>query len=86
MEDVVKVNCGNGLGGAGKCNGCAIVVGVGSVLGTSVVAGVGRSGILSESFDLHCRCEKIFDVSGEGGFDAVVDGFLDGGFALLLYC
>jgi hypothetical protein len=85
VEDVVRANCGDGLGGAGKCNGCAIVVGVGSALGASVVAGVGRSGVLGETFDLHCRCEKIFDVSGEGGFNAVVDGFLDGGFASLLY-
>ncbi len=87
MEDVViGANCGNGLGGAGKCNGCAIVIGVGSALGASVVAGVGRSGVLGERFDLHCRHEKVFDVSREGGFDAVVDGLLDGGFALLLYC
>jgi hypothetical protein len=86
MEDVVGANRCNGLGGAGKCNGCAIVVRVGSTLGTSVVAGVGRSGVLGERFDLQCRREKIFNVSGEGGFDAVVDGILDGGFASLLYC
>jgi hypothetical protein len=85
VEDVVGANCCNGLGGAGKCNGCAIVVGVGSTLGASVVAGVGRSGVLGEMFNLHCRCEKIFDVSGEDGFDLVMDGGLDGGFALLLY-
>ncbi len=70
------------MGGAGKCDGCAIVVGVGSVLGASIVAGVGRSGVLGETFDLYCRPEKIFDVYGEGGFGAVVDGVLDGGFAL----
>jgi hypothetical protein len=86
VEDVVGANCGNGLGGAGKCNGCAIVVGVNSVLGASVVAGVGRSGVLGETFDLHCRCEKIFNVSGEGSFNVVVDGLLDGGFTSLLYC
>ncbi len=85
VEDVVGANRCNGLGGAGKCDGCAIVFGVGSALGESVVDGVGRSGVLGERFDLHCRREKIFDVSGEGSFDAVVDGVLDGGFALLLY-
>ncbi len=61
LKDVVRANCGNELGGAGKCNGCAIVVGVGSMLGASVVAGVGRSGVLGETFDLHCRCRKIFE-------------------------
>ncbi len=79
LEDVVRANCGDGLGGAGKYDGCAIVIGVGSVLGVSVVAGEGRSGVLGEAFDLHCRREKLFNVSGEGGFDAVVGGFLDGG-------
>jgi hypothetical protein len=58
VEDVSRANCGNGLGGAGKCDGCAIVVGVGSASGASVVAGVGRSGVLGETFDLHCRCER----------------------------
>ncbi len=86
MEDVVGANHCNGLGRAGKCNGCAIVVGVGSALGASVVTRVGRSGVLGETFNLHCRHEKIFDVAGEGGFDPVVDGGLNGGFALLLYC
>jgi hypothetical protein len=85
VEDVVRANHCNGLGEACKCNDCAIVVGVGSALGTFVVACVGRSGVLGEMFDLHCRHEKIFDVSGEGGIDAVVDGALDGGFASLLY-
>ncbi len=70
----------------GKCNSCAIVVSVGSALGASVVVGVGRSGVLGETFDLHCRHGKRFDVSGEGGFNAVMDGVLDGGFALLMYC
>ncbi len=77
VEDVVGANRCNGLGGAGKCDVSAIVVGVGSALGTSVVAGVGRSGVLGETFNLHCRCKKIFDVSGEGGFNPVVDGGLD---------
>ncbi len=85
VEDVVGANCCDELGGAGKCNGCAIVVCVRSALGASVVAGISRSGVLGETFDLHCRHEKIFDVSREGGFDAVVDGGLDGGFVLLLY-
>jgi hypothetical protein len=75
VEDVVGANCGNGLGGAGKCNGCALVLGVGSALGASVVAGVGRSRVLGETFVLNWRCEKKLDVSGEGGFDAVMDGF-----------
>jgi hypothetical protein len=86
VEDVVGDNRCNGLGGAGKCDGCAIVVGVGSALGASVVAGVGRSGVLGETFNLHCRPEKIFDVAGEGDFDPVMDGGLNGGFASLLYC
>ncbi len=86
MEDVVRANHCNGLGGAGKCNGCAIVVRVSSTLGASVVTGVRRSGVLGEMFNLHCRCEKIFDVAGEGGFDLVVDDGLNQGFALLLYC
>ncbi len=51
MEDVVRANCCNGLGGAGKWDGCAIVVGVGSTLGASLVAGVGRSGVLGEMFN-----------------------------------
>jgi hypothetical protein len=85
VENVVGANCCNGLGGAGKCDGCAIVVGVSSTLGTSVVAGVGRSGVLGEMFNLHCKREKIFNVAGEGGLNPVVDGGLDGGFALLLY-
>ncbi len=72
VEDIVGANRCNGLGGAGKCNSCAIVVGVGSMLGGSVVAGVGRSGVLSETLNLHCRHENIFNVSGEGGFDPVV--------------
>jgi hypothetical protein len=67
VEDVVGANRCNGLGGAGKCDGCAIVVGVGSALGASVVAGVGRSGVLGETFNLHCRGKKIFDVSREAG-------------------
>ncbi len=41
MEDVAGANCGYGLGGAGKGNSYAIVVGVGRALGASVVAGVG---------------------------------------------
>ncbi len=85
MEDFVGANPCNGLGEAGKCNGCAIVIGVGSMLGVSVIANVGRSGVLGETFNLHCRCEKIFNVSREGGFNPVVDGGLDGGFTLLLY-
>jgi hypothetical protein len=85
VEDVVGANLCNGLGGADKCNGCAIVVSVGSTLGASVVASVSRSGVLGDTIDLHCRCEKRFNVSGEGSFNAVVDGVLDGGFALLLY-
>ncbi len=86
VEDVVRANRCNGLGGAGKCNGCAIVVGVSSTLGASVVTGVRRSGVLGETFYLHCRREKIFDVAGEGSFDPVVDGGLNQGFASLLYC
>ncbi len=86
LVDVVGANCGNGLGGVGKCDSCAIVISVGSALGASVVAGVGRSGVLGETFDLHCRHEQLFDTFREGGFDAVVDGLLDGGLALLLYC
>ncbi len=87
VEDVVRASCRcNGLGGAGKSDSCAIVIGVSSALGASVVAGVGKSGVLGETFDLHCRCEKIFDVSREGGFDAVMDSVLDRGFALLLHC
>ncbi len=39
VEDVVGANQCNGLGGAGKCNGCAIVIGVCSALGASVIAG-----------------------------------------------
>ncbi len=66
VEDVVGANPCNGLGGAGKCNSCAIVVGVGSTLGTSVIAGVDRSRVLGETFNLHCRREKIFNVDREG--------------------
>ncbi len=86
MENSVGANRYNELGGAGKCDDCGIVVGVGSTLGASVVAGVSRPGVLGETFNLHCRCEKIFNVAGEGGFDPVMDGGLKGGFALLLYC
>ncbi len=39
VEDVVRANCCNGLGGAGKCGGCAIAVGVSGMLGASVVTG-----------------------------------------------
>ncbi len=74
MKDVVRANLCNGLGAAGKCNGCAIVVGVSGALGTSVVTGVRRSGVLGEMFNLHCRRENIFDVAREGGFDPVMDG------------
>ncbi len=86
VEDVVRANHCNGLGGAGKCSRCAIVVDVSGTLGTSVVTGVRRSGVLGETFNLHCRREKIFDVTGEGGFDPVMEGGLNQGFALLLYC
>ncbi len=86
VENVVRANCCNGLGEAGKCNGCAIVVGVSSVLGASVVTSVHRSGVLGERFNLHCRLEKIFDVAGEGGFNPVMDGGLNQRFASLLYC
>ncbi len=53
VEDVVGANCCNGLERAGKCNDCAIVVSVNSALGTSVVAGVSRSGALGETSSLH---------------------------------
>ncbi len=86
VEDVVRANSCNGLGGAGKCNGCAIVVSVSGALGASVVTSVRRSGVLGEMFNLHCRREKIFNVAGEGGFNPVVDGGLNQRFALLLYC
>jgi hypothetical protein len=85
VEDVVRANGCNGLGGAGKCNGCAIVVGVSGALVASVVAGVRRSGVLGEMFNLNCRREKIFNVAREGGFDPVMDGGLNKRFALLLY-
>ncbi len=77
VEDVVRANSCNGLGGASKCNGCAIVVCVSGLLSASVVAGVRGFGVLGEAFDLHCRREKIFDVAGEGSFDPVVDGCLN---------
>ncbi len=77
VEDIVKANHCNGLGGVGKCNGCAIVVGVSGMLGTSVVIGVRRSGVLGETFNLHRRREKILDVAGEGSFDPVVNGGLN---------
>jgi hypothetical protein len=77
VEDVVSANSCNGLGGAGKCNGCAIVVCVSGALGASVVAGVRGFGVLGETFNLHCRREKIFNVAGEGGFDPVVDDCLN---------
>ncbi len=86
VEDVVRANRCNGLGGAGKCDGCAIVVGVSGALGASVVTGVRRSGVLGETFNLHCTREKIFDVAREGGFDPVMDGGLNQGFSSLLYC
>ncbi len=85
VEDVGRANHCNGLGGAGKCNCCAIKVGVSGTLGASVVTGVRRSGVLGETFNLHCRREKIFDVGREGGFDPVMDGGLNRGFASLLY-
>ncbi len=77
VEDVVRANSCNELGGAGKCDGCAIVVCVSNALGASVVAGVRGFGVLGEMFNLHCRHEKIFNVARDGGFDPVVDGRLN---------
>ncbi len=68
VEDNVRANRDDRLGGAVKSDRCAIVISVGSPLGTSVVAIVCRSGVLGEMFNLHCRHEKIFDVSGKFGF------------------